>query len=131
MWYLLNVSFILLIFLNKCYLVIFFPKWYEHIQMQPPDVLKLAKFTGKYLCQSLFFNKVAGLRPSTLLKKRFWHGCFSVIFAKFLRTPFLQNSSGRLLLYLAIFFRKWYEYFIKSSLTNISSFLYSHNFLYK
>ena len=22
-----------------------------------------AKFTGKHLCQSLFFNKVAGLRP--------------------------------------------------------------------
>ena len=28
------------------------------------------KFTGKHLCQSLFFNKVAGLRPATLLKKR-------------------------------------------------------------
>ena len=28
-----------------------------------------AKFTGKYLCQSLFFNKGAGLRPATLLKK--------------------------------------------------------------
>ena len=27
-----------------------------------------AKFTGKHLCQSLFFNKVAGLRPATLLK---------------------------------------------------------------
>ena len=28
------------------------------------DVLKnFAKFTGKHLCQSLFFNKVAGLRP--------------------------------------------------------------------
>ena len=27
-----------------------------------------AKFTGKHLCQSLFFNKVAG-RPATLLKK--------------------------------------------------------------
>ena len=26
-----------------------------------------AKFTGKRLCQSLFFNKVAGLRPTTLL----------------------------------------------------------------
>ena len=25
-----------------------------------------AKFTGKYLCQSLFLNKVAGLRPETL-----------------------------------------------------------------
>ena len=24
-----------------------------------------AKFTGKHLCQSLFFNKVAGLRPNT------------------------------------------------------------------
>ena len=28
-----------------------------------------AKFTGKHLCQSRFFNKVAGLRPATLLKK--------------------------------------------------------------
>ena len=24
---------------------------------------KLAKFTGKHLCQSLFFDKVAGLKP--------------------------------------------------------------------
>ena len=56
------------------------------------------KFTGKHLCQSLFFNKVAGLRPATLLKKRLWHRCFPVNFAKFLRTPFLQNTSGRLLL---------------------------------
>ena len=29
----------------------------------------LAKFTGK-VCVSLFFNKVAGLRPAALLKKR-------------------------------------------------------------
>ena len=28
-----------------------------------------AKFTGKHLCQCLFFNKVAGLRPATLLKR--------------------------------------------------------------
>ena len=27
-----------------------------------------ANFTGKHLCQSLFFNKVAGLRLATLLK---------------------------------------------------------------
>ena len=56
------------------------------------------KFTGKDLCQSLFFNKVAGLTPATLLKKRHWHWCFPVNFVKFLRTPFLQNTSGRLLL---------------------------------
>ena len=56
------------------------------------------KFTEKYLCQRLFFNKVAGLKPATLLKNRFWHRCFPVSFAKFLRTPFLQNTSGQLLL---------------------------------
>ena len=27
--------------------------------------------------------------PATLLKKRIWHRCFPVDFAKFLRTPFL------------------------------------------
>ena len=53
-----------------------------------------AKFTGKHLCQNLFFNKVAGLRPATLLKKRLWHKCFPVNFAKFLKAPFLQNTSG-------------------------------------
>ena len=35
--------------------------------------------------------------PATLLKKRLWHRCFPVNFVKFLRTPFLQNNSGRLL----------------------------------
>ena len=39
-----------------------------------------------------------GLRPATIFKKRLWHRYFPVNFAKFLRTPFLQNTSGRLLL---------------------------------
>ena len=29
-----------------------------------------------------------------LLKKRLWHKCFPVNFAKFLRTPFSQNTYG-------------------------------------
>ena len=42
------------------------------------DVLgNFAKFTGKHLCQSIFFN-VAGLRPATLLKNMLWHRCFPV-----------------------------------------------------
>ena len=43
-----------------------------------------------------FLFKV-GLSPSKkiILKKRPWHRCFPVNFAKFLRTPFLQNTSGR------------------------------------
>ena len=47
------------------------------------------KFTGKHLCQNLFFDTVADLRPATLLKNRLWHRCFPVNFSKFLRTPFL------------------------------------------
>ena len=42
------------------------------------------KFTGKHLFQSLFFNKIAGLKPPTLLKNRLWYRCFPVNFAKFL-----------------------------------------------
>ena len=53
------------------------------------DVLRnFAKLTGKRLCQSLFFNKAASLRPAPSLKKRLWHRCFPENFAKFLRTPF-------------------------------------------
>ena len=42
-----------------------------------------------------FFNKVTGLRPVTLLKKRLWHRCLPVNFTKFLRTVFFtsQNTS--------------------------------------
>ena len=47
-----------------------------------------SKFTGKDLCHSLFFYKVAGLKPATLLKKRLWYRCFPVNFANLLRIPF-------------------------------------------
>ena len=56
------------------------------------------KFTGKHLCQSLFFNKVAALRPATLLKKRLRHRCFPLNFVKFLRTPFFIEQLWWLLL---------------------------------
>ena len=58
-----------------------------------------AKSIGKHLCLCLFLNKVASLKSATLLKKRLWHRCFSENFAKFLRTSFVQNTSGRLLLW--------------------------------
>ena len=58
----------------------------------------LAKFTGKHLCQSLILNKVTILRPAALFKKRFWHSCFPVNFAKFLRTHFFAEHLWWLLL---------------------------------
>ena len=44
--------------------------------------------------------KVSFLIKLQALKKRLWHRCFPVNFVRFLRTPFLQNTSGRLLLYM-------------------------------
>ena len=50
-----------------------------------------AKLTGKDLCQGLFFNKVAGLRPAILFKKRLWHRCFPVNFAKIFKNNFFTE----------------------------------------
>ena len=76
------------------------------------DVLRnSAKFTEKHLCQSLFFNKVAGLRPPTLLKKRLQHRCFPVNFVNFLRKPFYIEHLWQLLLILSesiIFSFAWF-----------------------
>ena len=80
-------------------------------------------FTGKHLCWSFFFNKVAGLvleslfnkvrktllkrdsnlRPATLLKKRLQHRCFPVNIAKFLRTAFFIEDLRWLLLKVAVY----------------------------
>ena len=46
------------------------------------------------------------LKPETLLKKRPWHRCFPVSVVKFQKTPFLQNTFGRLL---------WIYFFLLSS----------------
>ena len=56
-------------------------------------IRNFAKFTGKQPSQRLFFNKVTGLRPVTLLKKSLWHRFFLVGFSKFLRQPFLNRRT--------------------------------------
>ena len=47
------------------------------VRSSPPEMFcekgvlrNFAKFTGKHVCRSFFFNKVAGLGPATLLKRR-------------------------------------------------------------
>ena len=50
-----------------------------------------------YARESVFKN-ASGLKPATLLKKRPWHRCFYVSFEKYLKTPFLKTTSGRLFL---------------------------------
>ena len=40
--------------------------------------LEISQNLQENTCARAFFNKVAGLRPATLFKKRLWHKCFSV-----------------------------------------------------
>ena len=54
------------------------------------EVLKnFSKFPGKHLCQSLVFNKIAGLRSGTLFKKE----TLSIL-RKLFRTPFLPITDA-------------------------------------
>ena len=56
------------------------------------------------------FKKSLG--PATLLKKRLWRSCFRVNFVKFLKTPFLQNTSGWVLpLFSMMALEVWFEVF--------------------
>ena len=59
--------------------------------------LEISQNSQENTCQGLFFNKVEGLRPATLFKKRLWHRYFPVNFAKFLSISFLYNISEQLL----------------------------------
>ena len=51
---------------------------------QKGALANFAKFTGKYLCQSLFYNKVAGLG--------LWYRCFPLNFVKLLKTSFSYRT---------------------------------------
>ena len=46
-------------------------------------IRNFAKFTGKHLCQSLFFNKVSGLRPANLSKRGSGKDVFAWILRNF------------------------------------------------
>ena len=70
------------------------------VEKQPPEVFYKKKGVLKNFQQNS--QETTCARASFLLKKRLWHRCFPVNFAKFVRTPFLQNTSGRLLLYRQI-----------------------------
>ena len=51
-----------------------------------------AKFKGKHLYQSFFFNKVAGLRPATLFKKETLAQVFSCEFSEIFKNAFFQRT---------------------------------------
>ena len=54
----------------------------------------------EHLCQSRFIKKIAGLSLQLYFKKRLWHMCFLMNFAKFIRTPFLPEHLRWLFMYI-------------------------------
>ena len=71
------------------------------IQKQPPKVFykkgvleNLTKFVVKHPCRSLFFNKIACLRPAALLKRWLRHRCFPINYPN---SKLPQNLKGPLL----------------------------------
>ena len=86
---------------NKFTNIVIYRSSHRRFSVRKGALRNFAKVTGKCLCQSLYFNKV---RPATLLKQRLWHRCFPMKFAKFLRTPFLRNTSGWPLLNIRRYF---------------------------
>ena len=88
------------------------------IQKQPPDVFckkgvlrNFAKVTGKCLCQSLFFNKIAGLRPAILSKKGTLAQVLSSKFCEISKNTFSYRTPQGLLLLIEWFF----IYFLNAS----------------
>ena len=84
--------------LISCFTFTCFRSSHQRCSIKKSVFRDFAKFTRKYLCQSLYLNKVTGLRPATLLKRRLWNRCFPVNFAKFLRKPFFIEHLWWLLL---------------------------------
>ena len=79
----------------------------------------LEKSVGQHLCQSFFFKKIAGLQPTPLLKKKFWHRWLSINFTIFFKTGFYakyiwataliwkSNLSNRLCFFSKLSHKSW------------------------
>ena len=68
--------------------------------------LKISQNSQKNTCARVSFliklQAIAGVlrRSATLLKKRLWHRCFPVNFAKFSRTPFFRKQAASIYFFL-------------------------------
>ena len=70
----------------------------EYLYMRRGFLKKTLVRTAEHFSSGCFCLWISEAAPATLLKKRLWHRCFPVNFAKFRRTSFSQNTSGWLVL---------------------------------
>ena len=93
----------------------------------------VAKFTGKHLCQSLFFTKVAGLRlrPATLVNKRLAQVFSSEFWKIFKNIFFYRTSTVAAFLFnkvagLKRLYRKCFLRFLRNFYFSIRVFFHRH-----
>ena len=85
-----------------------------------------AKFTGKHLCQSLFFNKVTGLAPSGVISNnRFPFSNFVFIICQ--QNRFQKQNISYTFLLVIISYRK--EVYLKVGKCPVSAFTISIKFI--
>ena len=72
-----------------------FLKISQNCRCQPVTLLKKRLW---HKCFPVNFAKFLRTQPATLLKEKLWRKCFPVNSANLLRTPLLQSTSSRLLL---------------------------------
>ena len=70
---------------SKVKKILFSLSWssYPRHSIKKAVLKSFAIFTGKHLCWSPFFNKIAGTQPRNVIKKRLQHSYFSVNIANF------------------------------------------------
>ena len=115
--------YLILFYFTRYFMVVLWAKIY-FFQMRSAyglkKFIKFVKFTGKHLCQSPFFNKVAGVSPAILfktetlakLKKNLWKGSFFVVSQTYRMKLYLKNNT--LISILKIFcLPSWNTYFQK------------------
>ena len=99
----IELHWFLVFYLNRCTVFLASPKLVylklryrsSHRSCSRECVLKhFAKFTGKYLWQSLFFNNFLQASACNFLKKILWHRCFLVNFVKISRALFYRIHPG-------------------------------------
>ena len=78
---------------NKCTSLLYIKRPFADV-LQNRCFYKFRKFDRKTHVLGSLFNNNAGLKACNFMKKRLQYRCFPVNIAKFLRTHFLQNTSG-------------------------------------
>ena len=69
-----------------------------------------ANFTEKHLCWNLLLSKLQALKALQLYQKMLQHRCFTMKFAKLLRTLFCRTFGNNCFWFLQAF-NAWYNYF--------------------